>query len=270
MSGGATPSSTALRTRWGYCRMYSSAARVPYEPPQRLTCSAPRRARTASKSRTAIQVAYCRRSPRSSFRQAPSRSICCDCSNGGADRRLLDLALERVRAAGAALVDEHDVAPRVDLVQHRQHLPPGAGGGLAGATREDEHRVGLLVARDRRDDREADLDGLALRLVRVLRHRHRAAADFAVDTRDPAAFELRGGVAAAGAAGGERRGGDGADEQAAEDRAQVVLQWMDGATVALRARSIATGARVPVAPIQGRRGWRRRRATLAVPPARQR
>ena len=81
MSGGATPSSTALRTRCGYCRMYSSAARVPYEPPQRLTCSAPRRARTASKSRTAIQVAYCRRSPRSSFRQAPSRSICCDCSN---------------------------------------------------------------------------------------------------------------------------------------------------------------------------------------------
>ena len=200
--------------------MYSSAARVPYEPPQRLTCSAPRRAPHG------VEVPD--RDPggvlpeiAAEFLQAGAEPLdLLRLLEGGADRRLLDLALERVRAAGAALVDEHDVAPRIGLVQHRQHLPSGAGGGLAGATREDEHRIGLLVASDRRDHREADLDGRALRLVRILRHRHRAAADFAVDARDPAALELRDGVVAARAARSERRGGEGADEQAAKDRAQ--------------------------------------------------
>jgi hypothetical protein len=36
---GATPSSTAARTRSPWRRMYSSATRVPYEPPHRLTRS---------------------------------------------------------------------------------------------------------------------------------------------------------------------------------------------------------------------------------------
>ena len=50
MSGGATPSITMRRTRLGYSRKYSSAARVPYEAPTKFTRSAPNWARTASRS----------------------------------------------------------------------------------------------------------------------------------------------------------------------------------------------------------------------------
>ena len=78
MSGGATPSITVRRTCAGNRRRYSSAARVPYEPPMMLMRSAPRAARTASASCIARVVVKNRRSPYgnafSRVRQASMRS----------------------------------------------------------------------------------------------------------------------------------------------------------------------------------------------------
>ena len=92
--------------------MYSSAARVPYDAPHRFILSAPNCARIASKSRTAIQVAYWRKSAGSAFKHGPSRAICCSGSSADVSE-VSSTSRESVQAAGATLIDEDQIAPRV-------------------------------------------------------------------------------------------------------------------------------------------------------------
>jgi hypothetical protein len=88
---------------------------------------------------------------------------------------LFHLALQRRALAGAALVDEDQVAAlvqaRIARRDQRQHLRRG----LAGPAGQQGDRVGQLVARQRRHQHHAQRDGPALRLGRVERALQRAA-----------------------------------------------------------------------------------------------
>ena len=124
MSGGATPSSTLRRTACGNWRWYSSATRVPYDAPTRSIRSAPSARRTASRSCIAIVVVKKRRSPRRRRRTAASAARPCmrrERAPGARDRPARRASRARASAhssgaepAGAALVDEDDVAPVVE------------------------------------------------------------------------------------------------------------------------------------------------------------
>ena len=65
---------------------------------------------------------------------------------------------ERIRLAGAALIDEHDVAVGEDLAirlaDHLRHL----GGALAGSAGEEEQRIGLRIGAQRRQDDDVQID----------------------------------------------------------------------------------------------------------------
>ena len=75
-----------------------------------------------------------------------------------ASRACRVLAGERRRAAGAALVDEDDVAPVVQAREQRHHLRRQRDRALPRAAGEHEHRVGQLPPRQRRHDDVVDLD----------------------------------------------------------------------------------------------------------------
>jgi hypothetical protein len=61
--------------------------------------------------------------------------------------------------------------------------------GLTRAAGKHEDRIGTGIARDSRHDGERHLDLRPGRRVRVFRHRHGAAADFALNSRQPARLE---------------------------------------------------------------------------------
>ena len=79
------------------------------------------------------------------------------------------LAGQRRRAAGAALVDEDDVAPVVQPGEQRHHLRRQRDRALPRAAGEEEHRVGELPARQRRHDDVVDLHAAALGMLGIER-----------------------------------------------------------------------------------------------------
>ena len=126
--------------------------------PRGSPCRSPGAARTSSMSSTAIEVMY-RRGSASSCAQALARpaspgsvSSKSDCSGCV----VVLVAVERVRVAGAALVDEDHVARVVQPREERHHLVGERDRALPRAAREDDDRVGLVRAQPRRDDRDVD------------------------------------------------------------------------------------------------------------------
>jgi hypothetical protein len=98
-------------------------------------------------------------------------------------------AHERRRAAGAALVDEDDVAPVVEPAEERHRRRGDGDRALAGPAGEEEHRIGELAPRHRRHDDVADRDAGTLRTRRVERAQQRAAEDAVADAGDVAVAE---------------------------------------------------------------------------------
>jgi hypothetical protein len=79
-------------------------------------------------------------------------------------------ARERVRGAGAALIDDNDVALALDAgecTRHRRVERPRCGAGSPG---EHEERIRLLAAADGGDTRDAQPDLPAVGPLRVLGH----------------------------------------------------------------------------------------------------
>ena len=66
-----------------------------------------------------------------------------------------------VRAAGAPLIDEDEVARPADPGQQPRHRPRQPGGSLARTARQEEERVGLGAVGDGRNDDDLQLDGPA-------------------------------------------------------------------------------------------------------------
>ena len=123
--------------------------------------------------------------------------------------------VERRRAAGAALVDEHDVAVLAHAGQRRGEGAEEAR-RLAGAAGEDEQRVGARIERVGGQHRDRKRDLAAVGLVAVLRDLERAAlrGDGSFGSRQSAsAIAARGGNASPQPArartdeGRRRRGG---------------------------------------------------------------
>ena len=85
------------------------------------------------------------------------------------------LAGQGRRAAGAALVDEDDVAPVVEAREKRHRLRGQRHRALPGAAGEKEHRVGELAPRHRRDHDVLDLQAAALGMLGIERPLHAAA-----------------------------------------------------------------------------------------------
>ena len=129
MSGGATPSSTLRRTACGNWRWYSSATRVPYDDADEVDAlgaeRAPHRVEVLHRDRGREEAAG--RSRRG--RTAASAAAPCTAARGGSWRSgsacsasvscSASWHCERRRAAGAALVDEDDVAPVVEPAEER-------------------------------------------------------------------------------------------------------------------------------------------------------
>src|SRR5690606_17255970 len=87
------------------------------------------------------------------------------------------VALQRIGAAGAALVDEDDVALPAYLAERGVDLRPYLDRRLARAAGEEEHRVGLLAALvGGRQPRDVQCDPAAAGIVGVLRHLEGGAA----------------------------------------------------------------------------------------------
>ena len=90
-------------------------------------------------------------------------------------RIVVAVAVERVRLAGAALIDEDDVA----IVLHaRNNVADGLGelgGALAGAAGEEEERIGLRISAQRRQDDDVQVDLAALLGGAILVDLERAA-----------------------------------------------------------------------------------------------
>ncbi len=82
------------------------------------------------------------------------------------------VAIEPVRAAGAALVHEDDVA----IAAHALERAGGRGVQIhrrsAGTARDQEQRIGLLVEADGRYARDEQFDGAAPGLVRIFGNAH--------------------------------------------------------------------------------------------------
>ena len=128
----------------------------------------------------------------------------------------IGLAGERRRTAGAALVDEYDVARAADFVQARGERRQFAR-GLARPAGEDEQRVGMGRERVRREDGDVDRNRPAPGRRAILRDRHGAAARGGRQSRKPAVIERNRAFAARGpprsprapAAATSRRNGSG-------------------------------------------------------------
>ena len=120
----------------------------------------------------------------------------------GLERR----AFERRRAAGAALVDEHDVAVLAHVDElHRERTQMRSR--LSRPAGEHEQRVGARIERVRRKDGDGDRDRPRRRLAAVLGHLQRPALRRERDVRQAALGERHGSLArAVGAAAGERDG----------------------------------------------------------------
>ena len=84
-------------------------------------------------------------------------------------------AVEPVRAAGAALVEEHDVALAADARKHRCDRGVERGGRSARAAGEHEHGIGRGAAADGGHPRHAQGDVPPGRPCRVFGHLQRAA-----------------------------------------------------------------------------------------------
>ena len=133
----------------------------------------PERCRTRSRSRTATLVVYMRRSD---FFDELVAAF----DVGGPHFHFVDalekilitvVAIEPVRAAGAALVHQDDVA----VAAHAIERPRGRGVQVhrrcARAARDEEQRVGLLVETDGRDARDEQLDRASVGLVGIFGNR---------------------------------------------------------------------------------------------------
>src|SRR6185436_2124145 len=103
---------------------------------------------------------------------------------------LVVLAVERIGAARAALVDEHDVARVVELREERQHLGRERDRALPGAAREDEERVGVARTQSRRYHGDVEADAPAGPGASVLPHFVRAAARRGLDAGQAANLQL--------------------------------------------------------------------------------
>ena len=99
----------------------------------------------------------------------------------------------RLRAARAALVHEHEVAPAVDPGEGAENRRVTLDRSLSRPARDEEERVRLRLRRNRRDDSDGKLDVRAFRVVRIFRHGELPAAGFRraepVRVRDAAGLE---------------------------------------------------------------------------------
>jgi len=91
--------------------------------------------------------------------------------------RLLFRAVEAVGGAGAALVDEHDVALAQNALEGSGHRGVEAARRLAGTAGEHEQRVRLLAAADGRDTHHRERDAPAVGLAAPLPERSNRRID---------------------------------------------------------------------------------------------
>ena len=108
-----------------------------------------------------------------------------DCSESSFGR-----AVERIGLAGAALIDEDDVAVGLDAAEQLRERRGHLRGALARAAGEEEQRIGLRVAAERRQHDDLQVDRAALARLAVLEDRQRAAVGvgrpFVTSCRDAA------------------------------------------------------------------------------------
>ncbi len=123
---------------------------------------------------------------------------------------LVVVALQRRAAAGAALVDQHQVAPVQKAPEHTRDRRGQVDRTLARAAGEEEHRIGLLVARQCRHHRVMQLDEASLRLRRVERPLHHAAQRLVRQAAQTAGLETRFGHSGTGRQGQRQRNAEGA------------------------------------------------------------
>ena len=109
-------------------------------------------------------------------------------------------AVERSGAAGAALIDEDQIAALVEPAKQRRDRRRDRHRALPRPAREQEHRIGQLALRERRDDDEMDRDLRAARLARIERPLHRPAQHLVREPGHPARAQSLG-----ARAGGRRR-----------------------------------------------------------------
>ena len=133
-------------------------------------------------------------------------------------------AVEGIRAAGAALVDQHDVAVGEHPGEDAGERLGGGDRRLAGAADQDEQRIGSGGGAQRRQHRHPEPDPAPLPGGAVLEHLERAAARLPVDAGELARRERQprrggrgrrarrprslGGGPGGGRAGGDHRGED--------------------------------------------------------------
>ncbi len=91
------------------------------------------------------------------------------------------IAVQRGRSAGAALVDEHQVAPLVQAPEQGQHRGGQRDRALPRAAGEQQHRVGPLAPRHRRHEHVVHLDARAVGAGRIQWAAHAAAAQLLGD-----------------------------------------------------------------------------------------
>jgi hypothetical protein len=96
--------------------------------------------------------------------------------------------VERRRAAGAALVDQHDVARAADRAELQRERTQRRG-RLAGAAGDQHERVGCGGQRVRRQHGDEDGEPASLRMPPVFGHVERAALRGLRDLRQPALGE---------------------------------------------------------------------------------
>ena len=131
------------------------------------------------------------------------------------DRQLAVVwAVERGRAAHTALVDEDDVAPVVQSRQARHHARGELDRALPGAAGQHQHRVGLLVARQRRHHEVVHVDLRPVGPRGVERALQAAALQLVGNAVNAAGLERPCGMrqrGAQGQGGGERPGAPGGE-----------------------------------------------------------
>ena len=108
------------------------------------------------------------------------------------------IAVEAMRTARAALVDENDVAIAAHAIERARRRGVQIHGRCARPAGDQEQRIGFLVEADRRHARDEQIDLPSVRLLVVLRHRDACALggqrQHARRMFEPAGFEreLRG------------------------------------------------------------------------------
>ena len=130
-------------------------------------------------------------------------------------QQVLARARERRGAAGAALIDEHNVALAAQGLEGRAIGGIELDGALAGAARERHQRIGRGPERQRRHHGDAQTDAAGRGLVRIQRPLETAAARLdAGECRtgaDPAVLKLQ---------RGHRPGGDRQEDEHRDDGAE--------------------------------------------------